>query len=135
MHASSYDGTESKKYHGLLIYNEENFGTNVDEEPLLSRIVATTQQTVTGGECSVLLDYEDNMIITMVDHTLGPQMIDECQTTDARERAYKIIQRLNLMTNNMGQPLSTHAEMLEFREILRVISKKNCRHCCSPRCQ
>ena len=45
MHASSYNGTKSKKYHGLLIYNEESFGTDVDEEPLLSWIVAATQQT------------------------------------------------------------------------------------------
>ena len=43
MHANGYNGRESKKYHGLLIYNVGGVDADVDEEPLLCWIVATTQ--------------------------------------------------------------------------------------------
>ena len=38
--------------------------------------MTTTQQTAAGGEYTVLLDYEVNMLNTMVDHTLGSRMIE-----------------------------------------------------------
>ena len=47
MHASGYNGNESKKYHGLRIYNRRGFDTDVDKEPLLSWIV-TTRRGVRG---------------------------------------------------------------------------------------
>ena len=50
-------------------------------------------------------------------------MIDVSQTTYAGDRVYEIIQRLISIPHNKGQPLSIHAEMLEFCEIFRVISK------------
>ena len=71
-----------------------------------------------------MLDYEDDMIITMLDHTLGRQMIDVGQATDAGDRVYKIIQRLISTPHNKGQPMSANAEMLEFYEIFRVMSKE-----------
>ena len=58
MHASGFNGTKSKKYHRLLVYNRRGFDTDLDEEPLLSWIVTTTQQTLAGGEYTVLLDYK-----------------------------------------------------------------------------
>ena len=39
------ENKESKGYHGLLIYNERDFDTNMEEEPLLSWVVMTTQLT------------------------------------------------------------------------------------------
>ena len=71
LYASGYNGAKSKKYHGLLVYNEESFNTDVDEEPLLGWIVATTQQAAGGGKYVALLDYGADLIITTLDHTLG----------------------------------------------------------------
>ena len=76
MHTNDFIGNERKKYHGLLIYNKRDFDTNVEEKPLLSWVVMTTQQTVSGGEYTVQIDYEDNLLVTKVDHTLGSEMID-----------------------------------------------------------
>ena len=47
LHASGYNRTESKKYHWLLVYNDESFDT--DEGPLLGWIVAATPQTASVG--------------------------------------------------------------------------------------
>ena len=52
-------GNISKGYHGLLIYNGRDFDTKMEEEPLLSWVVMTTQLTEDGGEYTVLIDYED----------------------------------------------------------------------------
>ena len=41
-------------------------------------------------------------------------MIDVGPATDAGDRVYKIIHRLISILHNMGQPMSIHAEMLEF---------------------
>ena len=89
----------------------------------MSWIVTTTQQTAAGGEYTVLLDYEDNMLITMVDHTLGSRMIDVGQTTNTGDRVFEMIQRLLSIPHNMGQPLDMHAEMVEVCEIFQMISK------------
>ena len=46
MHTRDFnENKESKGYHGLLIYNERDFDTNMEEEPLLSWVVMTTQLT------------------------------------------------------------------------------------------
>ena len=37
-------------YNGLLVYNEESIDTDMDEEPLLGWIVATTPRTAAGEE-------------------------------------------------------------------------------------
>ena len=92
--------------HGLLVYNEESNDTDVDEEPLLGWIVATTPQTAAEEEHVVLLDYEDDMIITMLDHTLGCQMINVGQEIYAGDRFYKISQRLISISHIKGQPIS-----------------------------
>ena len=48
LYASGYNGTKSKKYHGLLVYNNKNFATDTDGGPLLSWIGAKTPQTASG---------------------------------------------------------------------------------------
>ena len=48
----------------------------MEEKLLLSWIVTPTEQTAAWGGYVVLLDYEDNMIVAMVDHTLGSRLID-----------------------------------------------------------
>ena len=85
----------------MLIYNKGDFDTDVAEEPLLSWIVTTTQQTAAGGEYAILFDYEDNMKIIMVDHTFGSRMIDVSQTTNTGDRVYEMIQGLLSIPHNM----------------------------------
>ena len=75
-----------KKYHGLLVYMDESFDTDVYEEPVLGWIVAATPQTGDGGEYVALLVYDEDSTITMLDHTLGHQMIDMGQPTDAGDK-------------------------------------------------
>ena len=48
LYASGYNGTESEKYHWLLVYNSKNFANDTDGRPLLDWIVATTPQTASG---------------------------------------------------------------------------------------
>ena len=105
-----------------MVYNRRGFDTDVDEEPLLSWIVTSTQQTATGGEYEVLLDYEDNMLIIMVDHKFGSRMIDVGQTTNTGDRLFEMIQRLLSIPHNMTQPLDMHAVMVEVCEIFQMDS-------------
>ena len=41
----------------------------------MSWVVMTTQLTVAGGEYTVLIYYEDSLLVTTVDHTLGSTII------------------------------------------------------------
>ena len=66
IHASCHNRTEGKQYHGLLIYYNGDFDSEVEEKLLLSWIVTPTEQTAAGGGYVVLLDYEDNMIVAMI---------------------------------------------------------------------
>ena len=50
LYGNGYNGTESKKYHGLQAYNNKNFVTVRDGRPLLGWIVATPPQTASGEE-------------------------------------------------------------------------------------
>ena len=56
-YASGYNGNKSTRYHGMLVYQGESFGT--DEEPLLGWIVATTPQTAVWGEYVVLVEMKE----------------------------------------------------------------------------
>ena len=114
MYASGYKGTQSSTYHGILVYKGESLDTH--EEPLLGWIIAATKQTAVGGEYVVLVDYEDNIITTTVDHCLGRRMIDVGQATDAGDRVYKMIQRLVLPPHNREQLMWVHSEGHWFRE-------------------
>ena len=113
MHASCHNGIEGKKYHGLLIYDKGDFDTDVEEELLLSWIVTPTQQTADGGGYVVLLDYEDIMIVTMVDHTLGSRLIDVGRMMNGGDGVLEIIQRL----------LSIPPQMVEICAIFQTVSK------------
>ena len=44
LYGNGYNGTESKKYHGLLVYNNKNFATAMDGRPFFGWTVATTPQ-------------------------------------------------------------------------------------------
>ena len=78
-----------------------------------------------------LLDYKEDSTVTVLDHALGRQMIDVGQATNTRDRVCKIVQQLRSATmatsiphnNEKHQPMGVHAEMSEFYEIFRVISK------------
>ena len=45
---SGYNGNESTKYHGLLVYDNKDFATDTDGRPLLGWIVAETPKKVQG---------------------------------------------------------------------------------------
>ena len=123
MNASDFDGTESKEYHVLFIYNERDFDTNVEEEPLLSWVVMTTQLTVGGGEYTILIGYKDNLLVTIVDHTLGSKMINLGRMTDTGDRIFEMMKRLLSIPQSMTQPLDMHVEMVEFCEIFQMDRK------------
>ena len=89
---SGFNGNESKKYQGLLVYNDESFATDTDEGPLLGWIVATTPQTASGGEYVALLDYNEDLTITMLEHRLGHQMIDVGHATNTGDKVCEIVQ-------------------------------------------
>ena len=69
------------------------------------------------------MDYENNVITTMLVRNLGRRMIDVGQETDAGDRVYEMIRRLVLTPHSREQPMWVHTEMLQFYEIFRVISK------------
>ena len=68
----------------------------------------------------VLVDYEDGIITTTLDHSLGRWMIDVGQATVAGDKIHKMIQRLTSLPHNEEQP---PPEMLEFYKIFKTISK------------
>ena len=73
----------------MLVYRGESL--NIREEPWLGWIIATTRQTAEWGEYVVLVDYEDGIITTTLDHGLGREMIDVGQATDAGDRIHGMI--------------------------------------------
>ena len=115
LYASGCNETECKKYHRLLVYVDESFDTDVYEEPVLGWIVAATPQTGDGGEYVALLVYDEDSTITILDHTLGRQMIDMGQLTHPGDRVCEIVQRLRYTTrmiltpHNNEQPMSVHS--------------------------
>ena len=110
LYASGHNGTESKRYHGMLANKGESL--DIHSKPLLGWIIATTRRTVEGGEYVVLVDYEDNIITTTVDHCLGRRMVDVGQARDAGDRVYEMIRRLVSPPHNREQPMWVHTEML-----------------------
>ena len=91
-------------------YNERDFETNVEEEPLLSWVVMTTQLTEAGGEYTVLIDYS---LVTIVDHTLENNMINVGRMIDTGSGIFEMIKRLLSIPKNMTQPLDMYEEMVE----------------------
>ena len=71
----------------------------------------------------VLLDYETNMIVMMVDHTLGSRLIDVGRKTNGGEGVLEMIQRLLSISHTMAQSLGMHKEMVEICEIFQTVSK------------
>ena len=70
----------------------------------------------------VLVDYEDNIITTTVDHCLGRRMIDVGQATDAGDRVYKMIRRLVSPPHNREQPMWVHTETISKGPLHTLIS-------------
>ena len=98
-------------------YNERDFETNVEEEPLLSWVVMTTQLTEAGGEYTVLIDYS---LVTIVDHTLENNMINVGRMIDTGSGIFEMIKRLLSIPKNMMQPLDMYEEMVEVCEIFQM---------------